>query len=104
MASLLVKRSIIFEWHIEIIFHSYIHRIHSPWSNFVLGGYIIFTVRKDVMEQDEFEFSGKFQELINGGKWQEVKKFLSDYVIGYENDELDVAKCYIVAYKVLKNE
>ncbi len=56
------------------------------------------------MEQDEFEFSGKFQELINGGKWQEVKKFLSDYVIGYENDELDVAKCYIVAYKVLKNE
>ena len=80
--------------------------ICSPSSNFILGGYIIFTIRKDAMEQDQFGFSTKFQQFINGGKWQEVKKFLTDYVVGYHSDDedKDLTKCYVIVYKVLKNE
>jgi hypothetical protein len=58
------------------------------------------------MEKDQFGFSTKFQQFINGGKWQEVKKFLTDYVVGYYSDDedKDLTKCYVIVYKVLKNE
>jgi hypothetical protein len=54
------------------------------------------------MEGEKFGFSRKFQEFINGGKWQEVKKFLSDYVVGH--DVTFLTKCYVIVYKVLQNE
>jgi hypothetical protein len=56
------------------------------------------------MEGEKFGFSRKFQEFINGGKWQEVKKFLSDYVVGHDVEGQDLAKCYVIVYKVLQNE
>ena len=70
------------------------------------GGYIIFTIRKDVMEEEKYGFSAKFQQFIDGGKWQEVKKFLSEYVIGFHKDDTkaELSKCYIIAYRVFQNE
>ena len=58
------------------------------------------------MEEEKYGFSTKFQQFIDGGKWQEVKKFLSDYVIGFHKDDTkaELTKCYIIAYRVLQNE
>lgn len=60
------------------------------------------------MDDDEFGFSAKFQQFINEGKWREVKKYLTDYVVGYKqynkDTNIDLTKCYVVVYEVLKNE
>ena len=62
-------------------------------------------MRKDAAEEKEYGFSAKFQQFINEGKWQEVKAFLTDYVIGYTDaSNYDLTKCYVMVYKVLKNE
>ena len=65
------------------------------------GGYVVFTIRCDTFENDEFGYAAKFQKFVDDGKWVEVEKYHSDYVLGY----CDVMKsCFIVSYKVLKNE
>ena len=62
-------------------------------------------MRRDAAEQEEYGFSTKFQQFINEGKWQDVKAFLTDYVTGYtDTTNQDLTKCYVMVYKVLKNE
>lgn len=57
------------------------------------------------MDKDDFEFSTKFQQFVDDGKWKEVKKFLTQYVVNYEDDSsYDLTKCYVVVFEVLKNE
>ena len=75
--------------------------------NLFLGGYIIFTIRQDVMDGDEFGFSKKFQQFVNDGQWKEVKKFLTDYAVGLPDDNKRseaMRRCYVMVYKVLKSE
>ena len=45
---------------------------------------------KDVAEQKEYGFSTKFQQFINEEKWQEVKAFVADYVIGGDNSNIEL--------------
>lgn len=79
-----------------------IHANGLPITNsFFIGGHIVFTVRKDVFDQDEYGYSTKFQRLVNDEKWQEVKKYSTDYVLGHMDY---VKECYVLSYKVLKNE
>lgn len=57
------------------------------------------------MEIDEYEFKKKFEQFISEGKWKEVKKYETDYVVGcLKNVGRDLTKCYVMVFKVLKNE
>ena len=57
------------------------------------------------MEIDEYEFKKKFEQFISEGKWKEVKKYETDYLVGFhKNVDKDLTKCYVMVFKVLKNE
>ncbi len=65
------------------------------------GGYMMFTLRKDVYEdEDHYGYQAKFQELEEKKKWLFVQKNSEvNYIIG--SDVEFQKKCYIFVYQVV---
>ncbi len=70
-------------------------------SCLLLGGYILFTLRKDVYEnEDHYGYKTKFQELEEKKKWLLVQRNADVAYISASDVEFQ-KKCYIFVYQVL---
>jgi hypothetical protein len=87
--------------HANMSFACKVLKTHYPVCLFFPGGYIVFTIRKDVYEnEDHYGYQAKFQELENKKKWRlEQKKVDVDYLLGSEVDFQK--KCYILVFQVV---
>lgn len=60
------------------------------------GGLVSFTIREDVMFEEEYGYEAKMEQLCREEVWKLVSKSEEDY-----HSKTDIRKCYFYIYQVL---